>query len=153
MELLAKEFTDNLCLHFGLPPTGLPHTCDGYSTHFTVDNAMTCKKGGLILLSHNNLQGEWHHLCTTVLTPSTVTDEPFIHSGQNNEQEPAMATETAPELHGNVAAHGFWSQGTTTIFDIWITDMDVPSYQGMDPTKILCQHEKEKKDKKRESID
>ena len=54
---------------------------------------------------------------------------------------------TTPELRGDVAAHGFWRRGTTTIFDVRITDTDARSYRRTDPHKVLRTQEAEKKAK------
>lgn len=81
-ELLAEEFRDSLSLRCGLTPAALPEKCNGCGTRFSVDHALTCKKGGLILLCHNDVAGEWHSQCAAALTPSAVSDEPLINSGR-----------------------------------------------------------------------
>jgi hypothetical protein len=75
-ELAKDEFRDNIRLRFGLPPLSLPTHCDGCDERFTVEHAMSCKKGGLVLLRHKDVAAEWHQLCASVLTPSAVSDEP-----------------------------------------------------------------------------
>jgi hypothetical protein len=146
-ELSEEEFRDNLRLRFGLHPLSLPAQCDGCNQKFTVEHALSCKKGGLVLLRHNDVAAEWHNLCASALTPSAVSDKPLILTGRvgNGHQEPG--TEPPPDLRGDVAAHGFWRRGTTAIFDVRVTDMDAPSNHGQDPGKILKKHEKEKRSK------
>ena len=147
-ELSADEFRDSLRLRFGLVPLGLPERCDGCGQRFTLGHAMSCKKGGLVLLRHNDVAAEWHHLCAQALTPSAVSDEPLIHRGRDgNGRDNADGAEEPPELRGDVAVHGFWRRGTTAIFDIRVTDTDAPSNRNQDPHKVLARHEKEKKDK------
>jgi len=144
----------------GLTPNALPEKCDGCGHGFTVEHALTtCKKGGLVVIRHNDLAAEWHELCATALTPSAVSDEPLIHTGRaargeqgssNVPGDPDPAGANNPdhrELRGDVSAHGFWRRGTTAIFDVRIADTDAPGYRGQDPKKILARHEKEKKDK------
>jgi hypothetical protein len=98
-----------------------------------------------VLLHHNDVAAEWHHLCAQVLTPSAFSDEPLIHRGQDgNGRTHAEGTEASPELSGNVAVHWFWRQSTTAIFDIRVTDTDAPSNRNQDPHKVLVRHEKEK---------
>jgi hypothetical protein len=75
-ELSAAEFRDSLRLRFGLVLLGLPDHCDGCGQRFSLGQAMSCKKGGLVLLRHNDVAAEWHHLCAQALTPSAVSDEP-----------------------------------------------------------------------------
>jgi hypothetical protein len=147
-ELSADEFRDSLWLRLGLAPLGLPDRCDGCGHRFSLGHAMTCKKGGLVLLRHNGVAAEWHHLCAQALSPAAVYDEPLIHSGRDgNAGAAARGAEPPPELRGDVGVHGFWRRRATAIFDIWVTDTDAPYHRGQDPHKILAKHEKEKKDK------
>jgi hypothetical protein len=147
-DLSAEEFRDSLRLRYGLPPRTLPSKCDGCSQDFTVEHALSCKKGGLVSLRHNDVAYEWHQLCAQALTPSAVTDEPLIHSGRDTQQRAhGLGNEVPPESRGDVSAHGFWKRGTTAIFDVRITDTDAPTYRNQDPVKVLASHEKLKKDK------
>ena len=147
-ELAADEFRDSLRIRFGLLPLSLPKQCDGCHEKFSVEHAMSCKKGGLILLRHNDLANEWHELCAHALSPSAVSDEPLIHNGQGiNNKERGQTSEPEMELRGDVAAHGFWKRGSTAIFDIRVTDVETPSQRGTDPGVLLKRHEEEKKKK------
>ena len=155
-ELTAEEFRDSLRLRMGLTPSALPEKCDGCGNHFSVEHALACKKGGLVLLCHNDMVAEWHEMCANALTPSAISDEPLIHNGRvaggtngNGAQQAGVQPGDREHraMRGDVAAHGFWRRATTAIFDVRITDTDAPSYRGQDPTKILARHEKEKKDK------
>jgi hypothetical protein len=144
--LSRTEFRDALRLRHGLVPLDLPTHCDGCpNTRFTVDHAFQCKKGGLVLARHDEMAAEWHQLCSQALTPSAVTDEPIIPTYQYQDNVPAA--EQAPALRGDVSAHGFWSRGTTAIFDIRITDTDAASYRTRDPQAVLQRQEQEKKRK------
>jgi hypothetical protein len=146
-ELSVDEFRDCIRMRFGLTPSSLPHRCEGCRQRFSVDHAMTCKKGGLVMLRHNDVAAEWHHLCAQALTPAAVTDEPLIHPSRDVQQAGAAGTMPQQELRGDIAAPGYWRRGTTTIFDVRVTDTDAPSYRGTDPQKVLHRHEKEKKAK------
>ena len=73
---------------------------------------MSCKAGGLVLLRHNDVAGEWHRLCAQAMTPAVVSDEPLIHSGRDLQvRANSESTEAPPEIRGDVAAHGFWRRG------------------------------------------
>jgi hypothetical protein len=146
-DLSADEFRDSLLLHFRLTPHSLPHRCEGCQQRFSVEHAMTCKKGGLILLCHNDLSSEWQELCAQAPSPSAVSDEPLIHNGQGQQEGGAdvQRTEPLPEIRGDVSAHGFWTRGTTVIFDIRVRDTECPSQRGSDPGVSLKCHEVEKK--------
>ena len=114
-DLSMDEFRDSLRIRFGLAPSSLPHRCDGCGQRFTVDHAMSCKTV-FSIQRHDDVKAEWHHLCAQALKPSAVTDEPLIQTSRDVRQAGANGTEPAPEERGDVAAHGFWRPGTTTIF-------------------------------------
>jgi hypothetical protein len=147
-ELTEDEFRDSLRLRFGLCPTHLPDKCDGCGSAFTVEHGLSCRQGGLILLRHDDVAREWHHLCAQATQPSAVSDEPLIHTGRAaHDGEGALGTQANPDSRGDVAVHGFWKRGQTCVFDIRITDTEAKSYRSMDPAKVLARGEKEKKDK------
>ena len=95
-ELSEEEFHDNLRLRFGLQPLSLPARCDGCDAKFSVDHALFCKKGGLVLLRHNDVAAEWHTLCAAALTPSAVSDEPLILTGRDANRAPSNDTDPPP---------------------------------------------------------
>jgi hypothetical protein len=68
-ELSADELQDSLRLRPGFAPLGLPDRCNGCGHRFLLGHPMTCKKGDLVLLCHNNVAAEWHHLCAQALSP------------------------------------------------------------------------------------
>jgi hypothetical protein len=146
-DLSAEEFRDGVRLRLGLTPNALPPRCDGCGERFTTEHAMSCKKGGLILHRHNDLVAAWGQMCGQALTPSTVSDEPLIQISRDVPVAGTNRTEPTPELRGDVAVHGFWTRGTTAIFDVRVTDTDAPSNRNTAPAKVLQRHEKEKKDK------
>ena len=144
--LSEEEFRDSLRLRFGLNPLNLPSTCDGCGKKFNFNHAQTCKKGGLILHRHDDVAAEWGEMCSRALKPSAVSDEPFIHTGRDNQRTPGLTG--APidkDLRGDIGVHGFWTKQQSTIFDVRITDTDCTSARDQDPRKILAQHEREKK--------
>jgi hypothetical protein len=146
-DLSAEEFRDGVRLRLGLTPTSLPPRCDGCGERFTTEHAMSCRKGGLILHRHNDLVATWGQLCGQAHTPSTVSDEPLIQTSQDVRAAGANRTEPTPELRGDIAVHGFWTRGSTAIFDVRVTDTDAPSNRNTAPAKVLQRHEAEKKAK------
>ena len=45
-------YRDNLCLIYGLMPQDIPATCDGCGKKFSIEHALSCPKGGLVLAFH-----------------------------------------------------------------------------------------------------
>ena len=79
-ELSREEFRDNLCLRYGLMPQDIPATCDGCGKKFSIEHALSCPKGGLVLARHDDTAKEWGSLGARDLVPSAITYEPKINS-------------------------------------------------------------------------
>jgi hypothetical protein len=144
-DLSAEEFRDNIRLRFGLQPKALPPYCDGCGSPFTPEHAMSCRIGGLVLQRHNHIAAEWGHLCSQASLK--ISDEPLIHTSRETRTAGTTNTPTPPELRGDIAAHGFWRNGTQTIFDVRVTDTDAHSQRNTPPERVLLRHEKDKKNK------
>ena len=61
-------------------PQDIPATCDGCSEKFSIGHALSCPKGGLVLLWHGDTAKEGGALGSRALFPSTITYEPKINS-------------------------------------------------------------------------
>ena len=166
-ELTKDEWLDNVAIRYGRRPANLPDFCDGCGAGLTLDHGLSCKRGGLVGIRHDDARDEWAHLCSIALTDSRVVIEPTIfygngsHAGDNNARNATTTTPTHPntiqhhspsntlgdEARGDVLAHGFWNCGRGTVFDIRICDTDSRSYGNTSSSKILKRHAKEKKDK------
>ena len=57
-ELSGEEFRDNLCLRYGLIPQDIPATCDGCGKRLSIEHALSCPKGGLVLARHDDAAKE-----------------------------------------------------------------------------------------------
>jgi hypothetical protein len=158
-ELSAEEFRDALIMRYGERPSNLPRECDGCDAPFSLQHALGCKKGGLVIFRHNEVRDELAHLAAKAFTPSAVRDEPLIRSGRVAEKVNVLASkdanqpdpttqEAAPEdERGDLLIRGFWARGTDCILDVRVTDTDAKSYCKRPPAKVLGTQEKEKKRK------
>ena len=52
-KLYQEEFRDNLRLRYGLMLQDIPATCDGWGKKFLIQHALSCLKGGLVLMRHD----------------------------------------------------------------------------------------------------
>ena len=59
-ELSAQEFRDTLSMRYdGEAPPDLPARCGGCDAPFTLQDAIACKKGGLVVIfRHNEIRDE-----------------------------------------------------------------------------------------------
>ena len=155
--LSLQEWHDNLSLRYGKTPRGLPRRCDGCGAGFTVEHGLSCKKGGLVSIRHDDVHDEWAHLCGLALTSSRVTTEPLIHYGDGMGASLGGTTGNrngntlGEEARGDVSAHGFWQKGRSTIFDVQITDTDSKSYGNTASDKLLERFAQLKRDKYEEA--
>ncbi|KAL7474165.1 hypothetical protein ACHAW6_000158, partial [Cyclotella cf. meneghiniana] len=160
-ELTKEEWFDNVAIRYGKRPANLPDHGDGCESGLTLEHGLSCKKGGLVGIRHDDVRNEWAHLCSIALTDSRVVIKPAIFYGNgilagatnaanattNATTATNRATTLGDEARGDVLAHSFWNRGRGTVFDIRICDTDSRSYGATSSTKILEQHAKEKKDK------
>lgn len=129
-ELSPQEFRDNLLLRYGRTPGDLPAQCDGCGGRFTVSHALDCKKGGLVMLRHNEIQGEVTELGSKALSPSAVRVEPLIHLDSSTTEDsaetpksntdPNQSTDHAANdgKRGDVLIRGLYKRGMDTIIDV-----------------------------------
>ncbi len=158
-ELSPQEFRDNLHLRYGRTPGDLPERCDGCNAPFTVQHSLDCKKGGLIILRHNEISGEVMEWASKALSPSAVVRvEPLIHLDSNT--APDENAEAAPSAtdskrshtandgkRGDILIRGLFQRGSDCIIDVRVTDLDCKTNRNTAPEKVLKRHEKEKKTK------
>eukprot|EP00957_Ditylum_brightwellii_P062049 4708624-Ditylum_brightwellii.AAC.1 len=171
MELSEEEIRDNLRLCYGLTPLNVQTHCNGYGKPLTVDHALSCAHGRLVLMRHNDTCGEFGDLSQTALMPSWVSYKPLIHTSRADsslgvdknltpvqqqrekekqarlEAEDGEITLETEDATVQVPGEEFWKRGTTSIFDVRITNLDTPSHQCTEPEKVLTKAEKEKKKK------
>ena len=79
-ELSREEFQDNLRLRYGLMPQDIPANCAGCGKKFSIEHALSCPKGGLVLARHDDAATEGGALGAWALVPSAITYEPKINS-------------------------------------------------------------------------
>ena len=151
--LSAEEWRDNARIRYGIKPAGLCTHCDGCGAGFTIEHGLSCKKGGLVGIRHDDVRDEAGALAAMALTSSKVSYEPTIYFGRGvTASQPTTTQATgrnAPgdDARGDVKIHGLWEKGSDCILDIRITDTDARSYQSSSSRKVLERAAKEKKDK------
>ena len=87
-ELSALEFRDQLHQRYNHNPPDMCKKCDGCGENFTLSHALSCKKGGLIIMRHNEIEDELGDLLSQALTPLAVRDEPSMKSNPTVRNKP-----------------------------------------------------------------
>ncbi|KAL7480493.1 hypothetical protein ACHAW6_006188 [Cyclotella cf. meneghiniana] len=157
-KLTTDDLLDNIAIQCGQRPANLPDQCNGCGAGLTLEHGLSCKRGGLISICHDDVHDEWAHLCCIALTNSQVVIKPTIFYGNGLLASANNATQSTPhtanptntlreEAHSDVLAHGFWNRGRGTSFDVCICDTDSHSYGTTSSSEILKHHVTEKKDK------
>ena len=137
MCLSKTEFQDSLAIRYGRCIPNMPSKCDGCGEDFTVQHALSCKKGGLVTLRHNEIRDTIGDLSNMLW--NSVRREPVIRD--------ASAENTG--LVADLMIRGAWERQIEASFDIRVTDTDALSYQTRSPEAVLKSAEKEKKNKYR----
>ena len=60
-------------------PQDIPATCNGCGKKFLIEHALSCPKGGLVLVRHDDAAKEWGALGARALVPSDIAYEPKIN--------------------------------------------------------------------------
>jgi hypothetical protein len=146
-ELSADEYRDSLHMRYGREPAGLQPQCDGCGAKFDTRHAFSCRKGGLIIIRHNEIRDELCDMACRAFQPSAIRDEPKIHQGRGTEQGEKDKPMDDNDNKGDVLIRGLWEKGTDCIIDVRVTDTDAPSYIKTSPAKALETAERAKKKK------
>ena len=135
-------FRDALALRYGWPLYNTPSTCS-YGSHFTVEHALSCPKGGYSSIRHNEIRDLTAHLLTEVCHNVAV--------------EPHLQPLTGETLHGassitqggarlDVAADGFWGgRFERAFFDVKVFNPYARSNQRSTLAATYRSHENSKK--------
>jgi hypothetical protein len=156
-ELSSHEWRDAFLLRYSLSPLGLPLKCDGCGDEFSINHALKCKYGGLIILRHDEVTRELIELGTMALRPAAVRDEPLItpvpkqHPTQtnnpNSKNNPPVDDPSNDGDRGDILFRGLWKNQHETMVDIRVIDTDANAYKHQNPHDVLRKQEKEKKQK------
>ena len=129
------QFRDGLALRYLRHLSNLPAKCDGCGANFTLQHALDCKKGRLVILRHNEIHDCIGNLASQVWPP--VIKEPIVNE--------ATATSSDPGLRLDLGIRGVWQPQVEALFDVRVIDTDAPSHCHRAPNAILESSSQEKK--------
>ena len=100
---------------------------------------MNCKKGGFVIMRHNNVRDFEANLLRTIL--NDVETEPSLQKIENEEVNGLTGDDAKPDIR----ARGVWRKGQNAFFDIRLTNANSNSQKHLSVNTILKKHEQEKK--------
>ena len=140
--LRKAAFHDALALRYGWTPSNLPSKCDCDNT-FTVEHALSCRKGGFPTLRHNEIRDLTVNLLTEAC--SEVCIEPNLQP-VTPEQLSGATANTQDGARLDVSANGVWGgRHEKTYFDVRVFNPHAPSNRSQSLPTCYRKHEREKK--------
>ena len=110
---------------------------------FTVDHAMICQRGGLVIQRHNEIRDLQAELLDMVCYDVQV--EPALQPITG--EELARGTNQAPDARLDVHCRVFWERQRDSFFDIRVCHPNADSYRDLSPKQIYRIQGNEKKRK------
>ena len=138
--LNKREFRDAVRLRYDWSIPDNPSVCVCGSM-FTVDHAMICQRGGLVIQRHNEISDLQAELLDMVCYDVQVKPALQPITGQ----ELARETNQAPYARLDVHCRGFWERQRAEFFDVRVCYSNADSYRDLSPKQIYRIRENEKK--------
>ena len=132
-DLSPVEFRDALSPRYKRGLVQLPPVCDGCGGMFSIQHALDCRTGGLVIRRHNEIRDSLGDMCSLVY--SDVSKEPVVR----------YADETGGALVGDLRVRGFWQPQVDCILDIRVNDTDAPSHINRPVRAVLASAEQKKR--------
>jgi hypothetical protein len=138
-----QSFFDSLFIRYGIPLRKLPIRCVCGSS-FSIDHALSCKRGGFILIRHNNIRDMTADFLSEICKDVKV--EPAL-TPLSGEVLSGKSANKSDEARLDVAARGFWERGRNAFFDIRVFN---PLAKSHSQKTLAVAHRSNEKEKKRE---
>jgi hypothetical protein len=146
--LNKQEFRDSMRLRYNLPLSDLPSFCT-CGAAFTVNHALSCKRGGFVARRHDGVRD----LLTTLVSKvcNNVEVEPKLIQ-LDNEKFNLRTTNRSSDARLDIKASDFWTRGVTAFFDVRVTHVNSQCNQNKSTTEIFKEQENEKKRKYQQRV-
>ena len=143
LPLNNQEFGDFLCLRYNLPLPNLPSYC-ACGKMFSVDHALSYKKGGFIAQRHDTIRDL---LTSHISKVCRNVETELLLQPLDNEVFNLQFTVISQDVRLDMKVGGFWTRGVTAFFDVQVTNANSQSNQGKHTATIFKEEENEKKRK------
>ena len=141
-------FWDLIRIRYGWELTRLAENCE-CGSKFTIEHALSCKKGGFVSLRHNQIRNITASLLKKVC--HDVCLEPCLQQLTGELFNERMENKS-DDARADVSARSFWITGQTTFFDVRVFNPNAKRYVNQELSKAYDINEKEKKKQYNERI-
>ena len=87
-DLSPVEFRDALALRYRKKLLGIPSNCDGCGEATSLEHALSCRHGGLVIQQHNQIRDSLGDIAA--LAFREVIKEPVVHDADPENDETAL---------------------------------------------------------------
>ena len=143
--LNRQEFRDSIALRYNWKIKDMPAYC-GCGKENDIDHSLSCKKGGYVILRHNNIRDTTAKVLEEVCYDVQIEPRLIPINGESEEVYDTTRGNIAENARLDVAARGVWSQYDRSFVDIRVTHPNCLSNSGKSLQEIYEKHEKEKKE-------
>ena len=141
LELSKQQFWDSIRLFYRWEIRNLPTFCP-CGSKFDIQDSMSCKKGGFVSISHNNLGDLTTRIVSEVCKDTEIEPKLLPLSG---EELHGRTTNQSNEARLDIRARGFWNRGQQAFFDIRVFDPNACRYLNKSLQQCHAMNENEKK--------
>ena len=138
--LKKQQFWDALRIRYNWQIPRLPSNC-ACGSKFELQHIMSCKKGGFVIMRHNNIRD----FLSTILSEvcHDTSKEPMLLplSGENLHD----VANISAEARLDISTRGFWLPGQSAFFDVRVFDPFALRYKNQSLQKCYVSNEKFKK--------
>ena len=135
------EFHDAVALRYNWGIKGIPKKCSCGSTN-DLDHLLTCKKGGFVIMRHNDLRDVESQLMSEAGCRNVVVEPSLIPTRGDHLRG---QTTSGNQARVDIAATGIWGKFERTFFDIRVTHPNAPSNRTIDLKRLYKRNEEQKK--------
>ena len=125
-DLNKQQFWDCVRLRYGWRLTNIPSTCS-CGSKMDIQHAMSCKKGGFITITHNDLRDFTTNLLKEVYKDVDIELQLLPVTGETFNNQTAN---TSNEARVDIKSRGFWVRGEQAlrVFDVRVFDPNANRY-------------------------
>ena len=140
-DLNKQQFWDAIRIRYNWNLERLPTDCI-CGEKFNLSHALSCKKGGMVTLRHNELRDITATLLKEICH-DVRTEPPLVEV--NGEVLNERTANTRPEARLDISALGFWTPDQRVFFDIRVFNLHAQRYRCLELKRCFERNEKEKK--------